>query len=89
VLIELRAAAPAGWTVLNAPSDASAASEVPLVELEAPDSAQFDNSVWHLMRSVAYDQFVSLERVVVTPKTYLMCTRSKNGLRFQVRFTAR
>ena len=54
----------------------------------APDSEDFKSEVWRLARFIAYDDFVSIERVPGDQKQYKVCSRTKSGLSFEVRLLA-
>lgn len=83
VVIELEAVVRRGWTVRSV----TAAGPVE-IEVVGPDGPGFNDEVWRLARFVAYDDFVSIERVGQQPAVFLVKSRSRSGLAFDVRVVA-
>jgi hypothetical protein len=79
IAIELRSTLAQGWSLAERDSD---------VVVLGPDTQEFKSEVWRLARFIAYDNFVSIERVPGDQKQYKVCSRTKSGLSFEVRLLA-
>jgi hypothetical protein len=75
VLIELQYAVAAGWTV-------SLVGD--LIVVVGPDSRSFRSEVWRLVEFVAYDQYVSIERIGGDSREYAVVSRSDSDLSFRM-----